>query len=314
MPQPAPLDISDNQFYGIESVEVYRAVINDREIFELLADIVQLTYETFLGKEGKQFVIGYLRDIEDLGCDCTTDEIKEVVGNARETFQSSCLNSYYHQVFRKNNLLTSVNCVEASWFEGTVVDIGAHDNVLGQVLLGQNIHVSHVIGVDITPANDVTFGERLEFRIQEDSGQVPVCDASADTVVLRYVLHHAPFDEQLKLLGEAKRILKSDGTVVVFENTYSFIQPPLEDRYSIHQRIIKLGSRERIQLLLAVLDTFSQGIKEKYGPFPFTYRSIEEWLEVFPQIGLATSVLLYYGMPLFDLHQAPLGIFILRHS
>lgn len=314
MLQPALKDIFQNEFYGIDSAEVYTAVVNDAEVFELLADIVQLTYATFLGTDGYRFVVDYLQGIRALDPGCTTDEIKAVMLDARKKFQSSRLNNCYHRDFRKSNLTTSIESVGPDRFRGRVVDIGAYDNRLGHLLLQQCDDVSCVTGVDIVAANDVIIGKNLEFSLLKEPDQLPIDDSDADTVVLRYVLHHVPMEQQVSILKEVVRILRTGGTALMYENTYSFVQPPVEDRHSLHQRIIGLDSPERIRLLLATLDTFSQGIKEKHGPFPFSYRSVEGWLEATAHTGLDIDNLLYYGMPIFDLHQAPLGIFVLRNA
>jgi SAM-dependent methyltransferase len=301
------------EYYGIDSVEVYRLVTADTDVLELLSDIMHLTYRTFLGSKGNWFVDKYLRSIRSLEPGCTTAEIKRLMLDARLEFRRSHLNNYYHQVFRSTNLLTSVRLVGGHRFRGAVVDVGAADNALGLLLLSQYpCHVSQVIGVDIARSDVIQTGRGLQFRLQENPSTVPVANAEADTAVLRYVLHHMPDEEQICILNEAKRILKPGGIILVYENTYSFNRPPLEDRHSLNQRIIGLGSQERIHLLLASLDTFSQGIKEKLGPFPFTYHSFEEWLHLFACLELELVDVQYYGMPILDLHQSPLGVFVLR--
>ena len=298
---------------GLESLTIYQEVIQTPEVFTLLADIVQATYPRCLGPSGQHFVHRYLNALRQLPPDCSTDDIQALMLSMRKVFQGSDLDNTYHTSFRLENIATSIDQAGASRFTGTVVDIGADDNAFGHVLFRDHLRVTEVMGIDIMQAQTRFTADRLHFRVQTHTGALPVEDSYADTAVLRYVLHHIPGEDHRPMLCELRRILKPGGVAIIYENTYSFQRPPLEDRLSLHTRILSLKTAERIHLLLAALDTFSQGIKEKIGPFPYAFRSIEDWLEVFGDAGLAVDKILYLGMPLLDLHQAPLGIFILSN-
>lgn len=303
--------VLDARYRGLESLAIFPAVLRDEGVYAILSDIVCRSYAKFLGRRGAEFVSEYLGALTSLPSSCSTGQIQEVVLGARLSFDHRGLASYYHNVFRWANLHASIDLVGADRFAGRVADIGTHDNMLGRVLLELAPKVTHIIGVDLEKAPWAVSDSRLEFRVQRDPRRIPVNSAEVDAVVLRYALHHMRFAEQVDILGEVRRILKPGGTVFIFENTYSTVIAPTFACGAVHQRILDLGSQPRIRLLLAALDTFSQGIKAKHGPFPYSFRTMEEWQQLFAQLNLDSFETHYYGLPMVDLHQAPLGVFVL---
>jgi len=73
-----------------------------------------------------------------------------------------------------------------------------------------------LIGVDIVDNRVVD----MELKLI-DGKTLPFKDSSFDAVLISYVLHHA--DEPVRLLKEAKRVVKSGGRVIVFEDLYKGI-------------------------------------------------------------------------------------------
>lgn len=73
-----------------------------------------------------------------------------------------------------------------------------------------------LIGVDIVDNRVVD----MELTLI-DGKTLPFKDNSFDAVLISYVLHHA--DEPVRLLKEAKRVAKSGGRVIVFEDLYQGI-------------------------------------------------------------------------------------------
>jgi ubiquinone/menaquinone biosynthesis C-methylase UbiE len=70
-----------------------------------------------------------------------------------------------------------------------------------------------LIGVDIVDNRVVD----MELKLI-DGKTLPFEDGSFDAVLISYVLHHA--DEPVRLLKEAKRVVRSGGRVIVFEDLY----------------------------------------------------------------------------------------------
>jgi SAM-dependent methyltransferase len=61
------------------------------------------------------------------------------------------------------------------------------------------------------------FSGEAQF-VHFDGSGVPFDDASFDVVFFACVLHHIPHQEHASILAEARRVLRHDGTLVVFEH------------------------------------------------------------------------------------------------
>ena len=153
----------------------------------------------------------------------------------------------------------------------------------------------------------------LEFRLQLTRKSLPVQTEEADIAVCRYALHHMTYVEQGNILMEIHRGLKPLGRCIVYENSYSLrLEPELPDVNGFNASLLSIGEPVRLRLLLAGLDTFSLGIKNKDMTFPHSFRSFEEWSDLFRTCGFHVRKSHYFGIPVFDLHQAPLACFILE--
>jgi len=109
----------------------------------------------------------------------------------------------------------------ACGFAGQVVaDIGCGEGALSLLLAR---YCRQVISVDISPKMVMTLQEAAELsglggriRVMEgDVDQLPLADASADSVFLSQVLHHAAQPEQA--LVEAARVLRPGGRLIVLD-------------------------------------------------------------------------------------------------
>jgi arsenite methyltransferase len=107
--------------------------------------------------------------------------------------------------------------------DATVVEIGCGTGAISR-LIARESAVSKVVGVDpsaglIDRARELAGGNpALEFHTA-DGAATPLGSASADAVVLHTVLSHAP--DPAAFLDEAHRLLRSGGTVVVFDGDYA---------------------------------------------------------------------------------------------
>jgi SAM-dependent methyltransferase len=303
------------EYFGIEVVELFPYIVEDKQVFELLERILTITYREFLGKKGLDFIKHYLSELSKLTLDSTWNEINSIMLDMRNRFADMGLLEYYFSDFRRENLQRSIKIVGIEYFKNCVADIGADDNMLGSVLLNTISSVDYVVGIDLRKnASTVTF-ENLDFKVYENRTALPLETHSIDAVVLRYVLHHLTFDTQAQLLHEVKRILQPNARCIILENSYSFMYSPINlDQCELHNLILDLGSPSRIKLLLIALDIISNGIKSKNMLFPHSYRAVEDWVVFFDSIGFNVKEARYYGLPIIDLHQAPLSVFILENE
>lgn len=133
---------------------------------------------------------------------------------------------------------------------GRVLDVGC-----GHGFVAYHLTVmrgSNVVGLDLAKRVDAPIN-----YVSYDGTTFPVTDGSVDSVLLCYVLHHT--QDISVVLNEVSRVLRKDGTVVVYED----IPQSLWDRIPlwIHNR--KWESRTG----------------------PCTFRSGSEWRSVFNSFG-----------------------------
>jgi len=55
--------------------------------------------------------------------------------------------------------------------------------------------------------------------VRANGTQLPIADASADQASTFFVLHHIPYDTQLHVLADIRRVLKTDGRWYIWEDT-----------------------------------------------------------------------------------------------
>ncbi|HTX07638.1 MAG TPA: class I SAM-dependent methyltransferase [Solirubrobacteraceae bacterium] len=99
-----------------------------------------------------------------------------------------------------------------------VVDIGCGGGALVRALTGRGARVT---GVEISeeqlaPAVSGDDGSGARYLIGR-AQRLPLDDASVDAAVFMRTLHHVPPAELLDALGEARRVLRSEGVVYVAE-------------------------------------------------------------------------------------------------
>ncbi len=310
-PSPILRDALRQNLTGLDAIGIYQHVLPDKPVLAFMETILRWRYTDLFGSPGHRFVEEWFGRLHRLPCSANVETIKSTVVEMRSIFQALGLTSAYFREFRAANIDRSIGLMAGN-FGGTVVDIGAEDNMLGLRLCARFPSTERVIGTDIVRRNPITEGDRLQFRLQSTGGSLPVDDQEADVCVCRYSLHHMTHPEQAAMLQDVLRVLKAGGRFLIYENTYSEnLRPLAPDSLGLHKAFIDLAPADRRRLVLAAMDTFSLGIKDKAMPFPFTFRSVEEWRALFVTTGFEVKALSYYGIPPFDLHQAPLGCFVL---
>jgi SAM-dependent methyltransferase len=93
--------------------------------------------------------------------------------------------------------------------DSKVLDVGCGNGYIAHhlsAMLGKE-----VVGLDVTSATEAAINYR-----SYDGANFPVIDNSVDAVLLCYVLHHA--QDIQAVLSEVQRVLRSGGTVIVYED------------------------------------------------------------------------------------------------
>lgn len=109
----------------------------------------------------------------------------------------------------------------------TVLDIGCGTGVAARAIARRPGFSGHVTGIDLSPAlaraasqlaEAEGLGSRVEFR-PGDSRKVDLADGAFDAVVAHTLLSH--IDEPLTVVKEAARLVRSGGTVGLFDGDYA---------------------------------------------------------------------------------------------
>lgn len=143
----------------------------------------------------------------------------------------------------------------------TLLDLGAGTGFMARWLQAKT-------GVEPTLCDLVDYSNRdrrLPFIHQTDPGRVPVEDGSFDVVLLMFVFHHmARWEDQERLLDEAVRIARH--RIVIAEDTPT----------------------SKIDRVANVCWDWVLNLRHGV-PTPFTFRSAEEWTELFKARSLSIA-------------------------
>jgi len=147
------------------------------------------------------------------------------------------------------------------WLEPgqTLLDLGAGTGFISRWLRDR-------AGVRPTLTDVVSYGNRdrsLPFLELTDPFRVPVGDGSFDAVLLLFVLHHVDrYEDQALLIDEATRIART--------------------------RVIVLEDTPRTRIDLAFNKAWDRVLNLRHHvPTPFTFRSADEWVDVFKEHDLS---------------------------
>ena len=138
----------------------------------------------------------------------------------------------------------------------TFLDLGSGTGLVARRL-------AKVSGASATGCDAFEFGNRIDlpYLQQTDPLKVPCEDKAFDTVIMCFVLHHIPaWEDQLRVAAEAMRVARK--RVLVLEDT------PFNS----------------VDLLFN--KAWDWILNQRHGiPVPFTFRSREEWTELFSADG-----------------------------
>ena len=126
-----------------------------------------------------------------------------------------------------------------------VVDIGCGGGIYSRGFAALNAR--SVIGIDSSPQYIAEAGAgaldagRLTFRLGT-AADTALADESADLVFERALIHHLTTEEKIANAGEARRLLRSDGMLVVQDRTLEDVQAS-EPRYWIRATLFETFPR-----------------------------------------------------------------------
>lgn len=101
-----------------------------------------------------------------------------------------------------------------------ILDLGCGDGLAAKYFK-KYFPEMHYDGVDVS-AESIKKAEEANIAgadfVVYDGRHVPFADETFDVILVSCVLHHVPHEQHKELLGECLRVLRSTGTVYVFEH------------------------------------------------------------------------------------------------
>ncbi|MBF0217640.1 MAG: HAD-IA family hydrolase, partial [Candidatus Omnitrophica bacterium] len=165
----------------------------------------------------------------------------------------------------------------------------------------------------------------IEFLPQslDDQGKLPagIEDHSVDTVTIIGALHHMTDEVRDSILGEALRILRPDGRLVVLEDTSSAVDPMTftEGTYKedVRRRLLDDFNRlsaENQKYVFALVDWMGNHLApgDTSIPLSFNFKTREEWREIFRKAGFEVGAEANLGVTPYKFHTHPELIFSLN--
>lgn len=285
---------------GLEAQEIFLA-LKDTKAFDFVEHASTLAYDLHYGRETRDFVAAKLSALR--GC-TTQQEIDELFATSRAEWATTD----FRQRLTKEpegaweRTMTISRLHDAS---GDIVDVGNPNNLFGRYLLERNPRVTSFTGVDHHQAPSLVTGDRLHFALQDDLALIPLPDDSADLVCFRLSLHHVHREAQESLLREARRVLRPQGRILFLDDCLSHA-PGLTDN-ALTREFAALSDEDQLSAL-SMLDVVSCLHTEETVAYPFANRPVEEWEQLFRDLGCDEIDTIYWGFAAFTPYLASLAV------
>ncbi|KKR20196.1 MAG: hypothetical protein UT50_C0020G0007 [Candidatus Moranbacteria bacterium GW2011_GWA2_39_41] len=174
----------------------------------------------------------------------------------------------------------------------TVLDFGCGKLAFLKNIAESNAEVRRLIGVDLKsqPVLDC-----LDSRIEFHRSLNEVANASVDVVTIKLVLHHLESEQKAQeIFTELRRVLKSGGKLIVFEESFTDANHGVEEIENYLAKFnLKLSevtvdflqlSREcKIKFLF--INDWLMNLQNVYMPWTMQYKSMEEWRDLIVSVG-----------------------------
>ena len=286
---------------GVEAQRIYLDLREHTAAFELLDDVLPLSYQLHMGAGAGELIAKGLSRLR--GCR-THEEVDVVFADSRAEWDAagfgSMLTTDKEGGWRRIQVFSGLATAS-----GHVVDVGNPNNKFGGYLLTRNPAIEKVTGTDHRVDPNVLRGDRLEYVHQDDPAVLPLSDASADVVAFRLHLHHTTKPVQEALLAEAARVVRPGGEILIIEDSWLDV-PGLADN-ALTMKFRTLSDADKVAAL-SLLDVSSCLMVPEKVAYPLSYRSAVEWESLLREAGATKVDIDYWGFALFTVYAAPMAV------
>jgi SAM-dependent methyltransferase len=289
----------EETYRGVEAQRIYYDFRERTAAFNLIREVVPLTYALHAGPDAGRLISNTLARLE---ASTGVEEVHAVFMDCRRKWDdanfTARLTADKEGAWHRSLLVAGLDRAI-----GHLIDMGNHNNGFGDYLLRVNPDVEHVTGVDHRNDPNVLTSERLDFVLQDGMTKVPLENDSADTVAFRVALHHWTKPVQEALLAEAARIVRPGGEILIVEDSWAN-RAGLTDN-ALTQKYRELSDEDKVAAL-ALIDVSSCLMKEETVAYPMSYRSAAEWESMLAGLGATSIDSTYWGFTMFTVYGAPM--------
>lgn len=194
-----------------------------------------------------------------------------------------------------------------------VIDIGAGSGIFAKKLFSYMGHIEHIIATEIASRPPKNTHPKIDFRLHPSSNPIaiPAEPDTANTALFINVLHHVPPEQTKEILDRTYSILKKNGTIIILEDSFSELLPPIYDAPPLIKLFISFPIEERLKIF-QFMDWFSTRVMEGvHGmPYPFNYKSVESWGEILHTSGFTNITYKFLGITPGSFHAISKGLIV----
>lgn len=175
-----------------------------------------------------------------------------------------------------------------------VLDFGCGKLTFLKNIAEQNKDVKKLIGVD-AKSNPIL--ENLDPRIEFKRNLDDIPEASVDLAIIKLVLHHLEEKEIVENLEKLKNILKPNGKLIVFEESFPEVTGhqmsltlkkswTFDVQFEISEAtsdFMRLSDENKLKFLF--LNDWLMNLQNAYMPWTLEYKSMEKWKGLVESVG-----------------------------
>ena len=190
------------------------------------------------------------------------------------------------------------------YVRGSVIaDVGGGDASMIEFIIEQVPTIEKAYVTDVVKCQNKINNSKVEFILQKSAENTSLLPNSVNNVILSTVLHHIDSDVQVRFLSHIIEVLKEGGRLIVIEDSY----PENRTKENVHSQLdwkFHLLSEKQKKDVLSFLDWWgNRFLKNEPGiPIPCTFRTIEQWKQMFTECGLKEVNVQYLGIPEIRAH------------
>lgn len=193
-----------------------------------------------------------------------------------------------------------------------ILDFGCGKLAFLKEIAENNKTIKKLIGVD-SKSNPIL--EELDARIEFQKSLAGVKKETVDLAIVKLVLHHLKNDaEILEIFQNIKKVLRSSGKLIIFEESFPEEQKSAEAssvpngylmsagkylaKYAMEpsestEDFLQLPEEDKIKFLF--LNDWLMNVQNNYMPWTGRYKSMEEWSELIESAGFRKQAAHFLG-------------------